>query len=178
MSEYREEPRTPGEGWKFIALIILLLLAVGCVAVTRPFVFGQIVPAVIGEDIVLPDDDPTTVEEQPAEEAENTADEAGDEAAEEEEGETADSNTTTSEGTPAEETTDPTNDTESGEAASEDAGQSGAQETTTHTIKQGETLQTIAAQYGITLPELIAANKLANPDYIRVGDKLVIPPKK
>lgn len=175
MSEYREETRTPGEGWKFVALIIILLLAVGCVAVTRPLVFGQIVPAVIGEDIVLPPDDPTTVEEQPAEEAEDSTDEAVDEAVE---GETADSDTTTSEETPAEEATDPTNDTEGEDAASEEAAPSGEQETTTHTIKQGETLQTIAAHYGISLPELIAANKLANPDYIRVGDKLAIPPKK
>ncbi|MCB8943572.1 MAG: LysM peptidoglycan-binding domain-containing protein [Ardenticatenaceae bacterium] len=45
----------------------------------------------------------------------------------------------------------------------------------THTVKQGETLQTIAAQYGITLQQLIAANALPNPDYIRVGDKLIIP---
>jgi LysM repeat protein len=46
---------------------------------------------------------------------------------------------------------------------------------TIHRIRQGETLQTIAAQYGVTMQALIDANKLTNPDLIKIGDELVIP---
>ncbi len=47
----------------------------------------------------------------------------------------------------------------------------------THRIRQGETLRSIAEQYGVTVPELIQANNIANPDYIKVGDELIIPEK-
>lgn len=44
-----------------------------------------------------------------------------------------------------------------------------------YTIKSGDTLGKIAQQYGISLEALIAANKLANPDFLEVGQVLTIP---
>jgi chromosome segregation ATPase len=46
-----------------------------------------------------------------------------------------------------------------------------------HVVKPGETLASIAAKYGVTVSDLIAANKIQNPDIITVGSKLVIPRK-
>jgi nucleoid-associated protein YgaU len=46
-----------------------------------------------------------------------------------------------------------------------------------HVVKPGDTLASIAAKYGVTISDLIAANKIQNPDIIPVGAKLVIPGK-
>lgn len=44
-----------------------------------------------------------------------------------------------------------------------------------HVVKPGETLWRIAAEYGVTIPKLIAANGLPNPDQLVVGQSIVIP---
>jgi LysM repeat protein len=44
-----------------------------------------------------------------------------------------------------------------------------------HTVASGETLTTIARQYGVSLQSIIDANNLTNPDRLAVGDELVIP---
>jgi len=44
-----------------------------------------------------------------------------------------------------------------------------------HTVQRGETLATIAAQYGLTVAEIVEANNISNPDVISVGEELVIP---
>ena len=44
-----------------------------------------------------------------------------------------------------------------------------------HTVKRGETLANIAAQYGITVQEIAAANEITNPNIISVGQELFIP---
>ncbi len=44
----------------------------------------------------------------------------------------------------------------------------------TYTVKAGDTLKTIAARFGTTWQALAAANNLINPNYIFVGQKLVI----
>lgn len=200
MSEQQEEPRAAREGLKFLVLVIVLLGAVAIVALTRPLIFGKIVPAVMGDDIALPTPEPAEVtgedamdaegypgaEENEGETAVDTepAPTTGDEA-ETDEAETPGEEPATDEGeTPAEEAT--TDETEAPATDSTNEADSSTDETEppaseedstiiTHTVKQGETLQTIAAQYGITLQQLIAANALPNPDYIRVGDKLIIP---
>lgn len=46
---------------------------------------------------------------------------------------------------------------------------------TTHTVKQGETLASIAHRHGLSLWTLIQANSLANPALIVPGQTLVIP---
>jgi LysM repeat protein len=45
----------------------------------------------------------------------------------------------------------------------------------THTVAAGESLWTIARRHGTTVATITRANSLANPDRIRVGDRLVVP---
>ncbi|MGC8946236.1 MAG: LysM peptidoglycan-binding domain-containing protein [Anaerolineae bacterium] len=44
-----------------------------------------------------------------------------------------------------------------------------------HTVRPGETLASIAAAYGVSLAELIAANHIQDPNFIQAGQVLVIP---
>ena len=45
-----------------------------------------------------------------------------------------------------------------------------------HRVQPGETLTSIAEQLGSTVPAIVAANRLANPDQISAGQILVVPP--
>jgi LysM repeat protein len=45
----------------------------------------------------------------------------------------------------------------------------------THVVKAGETLATIAQAYGTSVKAIVNANGLASPDLVRVGQRLVIP---
>ena len=45
-----------------------------------------------------------------------------------------------------------------------------------YTIQPGDTLFSIAGQFGITLEDLVALNNIEDPDRINAGDQLVIPP--
>lgn len=42
-------------------------------------------------------------------------------------------------------------------------------------VKKGDTLSEIAAEHGVSLADLIAANDIANPDLIRIGQSIIIP---
>ncbi len=44
-----------------------------------------------------------------------------------------------------------------------------------HTVQAGETLSSIATQYGVTSQAIMAANGIANPNLIYAGQKLTIP---
>ncbi len=44
-----------------------------------------------------------------------------------------------------------------------------------HIVRRGETLQSIALKYGVTVRELSAANHIRNPNFIYVGQRLIIP---
>lgn len=44
-----------------------------------------------------------------------------------------------------------------------------------HTVQRGETLASIAAQYGVTVADIAAANNITNPNLISVGQELIIP---
>jgi LysM repeat protein len=46
-----------------------------------------------------------------------------------------------------------------------------------YVIKEGDTLSKVARSFGLTLDELLAANKetIKDPDRIVVGDEIVIP---
>jgi LysM repeat protein len=50
---------------------------------------------------------------------------------------------------------------------------SGGQQT--YTVREGDIPETIAAQYGITADELMAANGITDPTSLQVGQELVIP---
>lgn len=45
----------------------------------------------------------------------------------------------------------------------------------THTVTRGETLASIAAKYGVSVSAMLSANHLADPNLIKVGQKLVVP---
>jgi LysM repeat protein len=51
----------------------------------------------------------------------------------------------------------------------------GTADTGTHTVRSGETLSHIAADHGMTVQALAAANGIANPHLIMVGQVLVLP---
>jgi LysM repeat protein len=44
-----------------------------------------------------------------------------------------------------------------------------------YTIQQGDTLSAIAASFGVTVADIVAANGLPNADAIQAGQKLAIP---
>jgi LysM repeat protein len=45
----------------------------------------------------------------------------------------------------------------------------------TYTVRPGDTLNSIAAAHGTTATAIARANSLTNPDYLRVGQRLIIP---
>lgn len=45
----------------------------------------------------------------------------------------------------------------------------------TYVVQRGDTLSSIALRYGTTVAALMTANRLANPNFIYVGQRLVIP---
>jgi LysM repeat protein len=47
----------------------------------------------------------------------------------------------------------------------------------TYTVKSGDTLGAIARRSGVTVGAIAAANKIADPNHIRIGQKLTIPDK-
>ncbi|MBN1557588.1 MAG: LysM peptidoglycan-binding domain-containing protein, partial [Lentisphaerae bacterium] len=48
-------------------------------------------------------------------------------------------------------------------------------ETTTYTVRPGDSLSVIATRYGLSVAEIVALNGIRNPDMIREGQKLVLP---
>ena len=49
------------------------------------------------------------------------------------------------------------------------------QKMTVHHVKKGETLSSIARQYGVTVQDLIKVNDIRDPNMIRVDQELIIP---
>lgn len=45
----------------------------------------------------------------------------------------------------------------------------------THLVQSGDTLWSIARRHGVSVDALVSANRLPNPDALRLGQKLVIP---
>ena len=48
-------------------------------------------------------------------------------------------------------------------------------EPTTHTVQSGETVAQIAQEYGTSVDAIVEANDLEDPNFIWVGQKLIIP---
>ncbi|MDJ0755474.1 MAG: LysM peptidoglycan-binding domain-containing protein [Ardenticatenaceae bacterium] len=46
---------------------------------------------------------------------------------------------------------------------------------TTHTVAPGETLYSISRRYGVSIQDILAANNIANPNLIFVGQEIIIP---
>lgn len=47
-----------------------------------------------------------------------------------------------------------------------------------HVVREGETLNLLAKRYRVSVKAWVEANGLARPDYLRAGQKLVIPGAK
>ncbi len=57
-------------------------------------------------------------------------------------------------------------------------GITGSASASTYTVKRGDTLSAVAARFKIPLKALVAANKIADPDRVRAGQKLDVPDRK
>jgi LysM repeat protein len=44
-----------------------------------------------------------------------------------------------------------------------------------YVVKEGDTLSSIAYAYGVSIQDIIEANRLANPDMLNIGQELIIP---
>ncbi len=42
-------------------------------------------------------------------------------------------------------------------------------------VQQGDTLWQISQQYGVTVDDIVEENRITNPNYIKIGDRLAIP---
>ncbi len=64
-----------------------------------------------------------------------------------------------------------------GATASTEPSPSAAPTPTTYVVKPGDTLSAIATAHGLTLAELVEANRetVPDPDNVQVGDELIIP---
>ncbi|HUG31729.1 MAG TPA: LysM peptidoglycan-binding domain-containing M23 family metallopeptidase [Acidimicrobiia bacterium] len=51
----------------------------------------------------------------------------------------------------------------------------GATPDITHVVSRGETLNRIATQYGTSITTIVSANAISNPNFIRIGQKILIP---
>lgn len=175
-----EQPRQRsgvlGELVKFVILIVVCVVVVLVVSSTRPLIFDQILPAVLGWDgsaddpnnnedgLVIPSPDETA----PPEEGESI--EGG--SATDGEGQASDE----AEGDAAEEADSADGEASDGDGypAPEDvAAPAGGQQT--YVVQNGDNLTRIAEQFGVTIDALLEANDLRNGDLIRIGDELIIP---
>lgn len=52
---------------------------------------------------------------------------------------------------------------------------SGSAAARVHTVKAGDTLDSLSRRYGVPIPTLAQANAIANPDHILAGSKLTLP---
>lgn len=168
MSEVPEHANNPRSEWlKFITLAVIMLVIILGVALLRPLIFNQIVPAILGEneppaaEVV----EPSTIDSG-AMSGEDVSDEDEDASAMDEEStDDASANETESEDTAS----DDSADDEDPETAVDESEQE------THTVEFGQNLYQIARRYGVTVDALIEANEITDPDIVKIGDVLVIP---
>jgi LysM repeat protein len=155
-AEAKDDSRS--EYIKFGVLAVIMLGAILVVALARPFIFGRLVPAVMGEGLTA-----TPVDEEhdvflPMNQAESEAT-ATPAAGEGEAAATAVPEVTAEE--------------EMGEE--EETAEATAVSPQTHTVQPGETLTAIAEEYDVTVRALIDANQIRTPNRITPGTELVIP---
>lgn len=158
MSELPAHEHPPkGEWIKFAILTAVLLGTIGVIALLRPYIFGVVVPAVLGEGIEQPSVEEVTpelnVDPDAPEEQELGEDETGDEPQGEEE---------------------ETEQAEEGGVEGDDA-ETAVDEAQTHTVVAGDTISRISRQYDVPVDSIVEANNLRNPNILRVGDELIIP---
>ena len=146
-------------------MVLVLVIIIGVVALARPLVFERIIPAIMGTNLTPTPAVGVGGEGEAADETEGVATpETGGEVF-----------------LPAL-TTDQTGGEDAAvvedtpEPAPETAAETAVPEPATHVVQPGDTLTKIAQQYNISVQALMQANNLNNPNYIQVGQTLVIPP--
>ncbi|MFQ5400351.1 MAG: LysM peptidoglycan-binding domain-containing protein [Anaerolineae bacterium] len=147
-----DQDRSWGEWARFGVLAAVFFAVVLAIALTRPIIFGRIVPAVLGE----------TGKSAPLS---TDPDQMGKETPVPEEAPEASPETTPA---PAD-TAAPANTA----APSEEPSPSAA--AIEHVVARGETLTEIAQQYGVTVEAIVEANALVNPNHVEAGQVILIP---
>lgn len=157
------KPRREGRGElvKFGLLILVFVGVIVGVALARPLIFDQIIPAIIGENLAPT---PTVGVGGEAEEAVPVE-------------------TAVPDAAPAGEAAGDvflpalTTDVEAGQPTAAPAEAATAvPQPITHVVQPGDNLTKIAKQYNVPVQALMEANNLLNANYIQVGQTLVIPP--
>jgi LysM repeat protein len=157
VTEVEESAHDRGEWIKFGILTLVLLGTVLVVALTRPLIFGHVIPAIMGEgqEVVQPtpadeeeaypvsEDEPEHVDPYPAPDHGSFI---------------------PSLGGPDEAYPAPVDDDNGEETA-----------IILHTVRPNQNLTQIAAEYDVTIQEIIALNNITNPNRIEVGMVLQIP---
>jgi LysM repeat protein len=158
--------------WRnFLLLCFILLLVVMGVATVRPFIFGSVIPAIMGENITR-----ATLQEDEAEPVKET--EESPETVEAVEGaesiEATGSPDAVEQVEPDAADLSPAAESDVAEPV-EPADFPTAVPAQTHTVVRGENLTAIARQYDLTVEALIAANDIQNPNQVFAGEILIIP---
>lgn len=170
---------------KFGVLVAVFAIVILVVALSRPLIFGHIVPAVMGDGqsaapaVTQPMEEETTPAEAlegpyPAPSTEESSETAGEEARVEEtstDGATAEESATEEVNTDTE--TETTDNTAADSAADTPQENNGIE----YTIRPGDTLYAIARRYGTTAEEIVAANDSLNSlqDPIIPNTTIIIP---
>ena len=158
------EADSRGELVKFAILAVILLFTVLIIALLRPYIFGTVIPAILGENqpaapLVESEAEGETIKPNaPSEESEEATEES-DEAEEENQ----DSEETSTEGEEVVAEPEKPEDFPTAVPAQ------------THTVQAGENLTAIARRYDTTVQAIVAANNITNPDRVTVGTELIIP---
>jgi LysM repeat protein len=156
-----------GEWLKFGALILVFLGVVGAVALARPLVFEQMVPAFLGEFFAEPETLPAEAPAGSETDAEADA-EVDAEPTVEEEKLSASEMDAGAEAAPGS-----ANEMASDEEVVDLTAQPG--EDLIHTVQAGENLTAIARNYGVSVEAILTLNEIENADRITAGDELRIP---
>ncbi len=150
---------------KFLLLVGVCVVVVLVVAQLRPFIFGHIVPAVLGEEQTEPVDSPDTAVD------ENVDTPTGSDSEET----TVDEETTRTAVDDAASNADAVEEEPAVEEVEDEGGETAVSTETTHTVQVGDTVYSIARKYGVTVEEIAAANNLTDPNRVTVGQTLIIP---
>lgn len=161
-----------GELIKFGLLILVFAVIIGGVALSRSFIFEQLLPGIMRSE-------PTPAEQTMPVEADVVPPDTP--AAEDAPAVPADSEEEDTIFIPA--LTDSRDESEESSAVEEveaaaegeEGGEPAAKEPLTHVVQPGDTMTRIAQQYNVSVEALMAANNLSNANYIQVGQTLVIP---
>jgi LysM repeat protein len=161
-----EDFQNRGELVKFGVLALVLLGAVLIVALTRPLIFGHVVPAIMGDgrapDVVeplppadsVPDED-TAVDQTDDADTDPEVDDASDSSSE---------TFIPAIGGP--------DTTETEDEAAEDEAETAV---IRYTVRPSDNLTKIAEQHGVTVQAIITLNNITNPNRIEAGTVLQIP---